>query len=127
MMEAQELYQQLLEFGESARIEAKRGSQISDAVMQSVCAFANEPGLQGGYILLRINESDAQYDSYYVCDVNNGDIFERTVIDDAYWEDLNPEVIALYHHLRAQARPKAEELKATDEEKGQACVLHVHA
>ena len=201
----QDLYMQLLEFGESSRIEAKRGSQISDAVMQSICAFANEPGLEGGYILLGISEADEQHDTYYVSGVleadqllndlqskcrnqfeqpvsiqaevvrledkqvicvfvpeltsqqkpctfkgrfdksnkrktgvwrrgangdyecglaelepliklKHGQSFERTVFDDAHLDDLDPDVIALYRRLRAQVRPKAQELQSTDEE-----------
>ncbi|NLD13741.1 MAG: ATP-dependent DNA helicase RecG [Gammaproteobacteria bacterium] len=202
---AQDLFSQLLEFGESARLEAKRGSQISDSVMQTVCAFANEPGLEGGYLLLGVSEPDAQHDNYHVSGVtdvdqllnelhnncrsqfeqpvfiqaqavmlegrqaicvfvpelenpqkpcvfkgrfdsknkrktgvwrrgSNGDYecgfaeltpllklqqgqtFERTVFDDALWDDLDPDVIALYRRLRAQVRPKAEELQGSDEE-----------
>lgn len=202
---AQDLFSQLLEFGENARLEAKRGSQISDSVMQTVCAFANEPGLEGGYLLLGVSEPDAQHDNYHVSGVtdvdqllnelhnncrsqfeqpvfiqaqavmlqgrqaicvfvpelenpqkpcvfkgrfdsknkrktgvwrrgSNGDYecgfaeltpllklqqgqtFERTVFDDALWDDLDPDVIALYRRLRAQVRPKAEELQGTDEE-----------
>src|SRR5699024_7994127 len=70
---AQDLFSQLLEFGESARLEAKRGSQISDSVMQTVCAFANEPGLEGGYLLLGVSEPDAQHDNYHVSGVTDVD------------------------------------------------------
>jgi ATP-dependent DNA helicase RecG len=37
-----------------SRIEAKRCSQVDRSVMQSVCAFSNEPGLGGGYLLLGV-------------------------------------------------------------------------
>ena len=37
---------------ESTRIEAKRASDLGKSVMQTVIAFANEPGLNGGYLLL---------------------------------------------------------------------------
>ena len=70
---AQDLFSQLLEFGESARLEAKRGTQISDSVMQTVCAFANEPGLEGGYLLLGVSEPDAQHDNYHVSGVTDVD------------------------------------------------------
>lgn len=33
---------------ENGRLEAKRGSAIQPFVLETVCAFANEPGLQGG-------------------------------------------------------------------------------
>lgn len=33
---------------ENERLEAKRGSEIGPSVLETICAFANEPGLQGG-------------------------------------------------------------------------------
>ena len=45
---AQELLDELCAHSESARIEAKAGSAIGSSVMQTICAFANEPGLDGG-------------------------------------------------------------------------------
>lgn len=48
---AESLLEQLRELDECQRIEAKRGSGIGSAVMQSVCAFANESKLGGGYLL----------------------------------------------------------------------------
>ena len=37
---------------ENVRIEAKRASEIGKSIMETVCAFANEPDLDGGYLLL---------------------------------------------------------------------------
>lgn len=48
----QDILTQLCELDEHPRFEAKSVSQIGASVMQTVCAFANEPGLVGGYILL---------------------------------------------------------------------------
>lgn len=56
---AEDLLQELMSLDESQRIEAKRCSQIDRSVMESVCAFANEPGLGGGYLLLGV-ERDGQ-------------------------------------------------------------------
>ena len=39
---------------ENERLEAKRGSEIGPSVLETICAFANEPGLQGGTLLLGI-------------------------------------------------------------------------
>ena len=55
------LLEQLRLLDECQRIEAKLGREIGSSVMQSVCAFANEPGLGGGYILLGISEPDQQH------------------------------------------------------------------
>jgi ATP-dependent DNA helicase RecG len=37
---------------ESPRVEAKRSRDIGKSVIETVVAFANEPGLGGGHILL---------------------------------------------------------------------------
>ncbi|MDD4933898.1 MAG: ATP-binding protein [Methylacidiphilaceae bacterium] len=44
---------------ENERLEAKRGSDIGPAVLETVCAFANEPGLQGGTVLLGVVRDEA--------------------------------------------------------------------
>lgn len=56
---AEDLLQELMALDESQRIEAKRCLQIDRSVMESICAFANEPGLGGGYLLLGV-ERDGQ-------------------------------------------------------------------
>ena len=55
---ALELLQELRTVSEHERIEAKRGVSIGRSVMETVCAFANEPGLGGGWLLLGIDEPD---------------------------------------------------------------------
>ncbi len=67
------LLEQLRQLDECQRIEAKKGSHIGSSIMQSVCAFANEPGLGGGYILLGVSEPDAQHDQFYVSGVSDVD------------------------------------------------------
>lgn len=56
---AEDLMQELLALDESHGIEAKRCTQVDRSVMETVCAFANEPGLGGGYLLLGV-ERDPQ-------------------------------------------------------------------
>ncbi|QLF93739.1 putative DNA binding domain-containing protein [Pseudomonas sp. ABC1] len=57
MRSAVELLDELNAVDESARIEAKRASDIGKSVMETVIAFANEPGLDGGYLLLGVDWS----------------------------------------------------------------------
>ena len=52
MRSAEDLLQELTALDESHRIEAKHARQIDRSIMETVCAFANEPGLGGGYLLL---------------------------------------------------------------------------
>lgn len=52
MRSAADLFAELNAVDESTRIEAKRASDLGKSIMQTVIAFANEPGLDGGYLLL---------------------------------------------------------------------------
>jgi ATP-dependent DNA helicase RecG len=66
MRSAQELLEELNAVDESVRIEAKRASDVGKSVMQTAIAFANEPGLDGGYLLLGVdwlvnNKGDTVY------------------------------------------------------------------
>lgn len=51
-MTAQELLERLNLLDESERIEAKTASEVGKSLLETVCAFANEPGLGGGWLLL---------------------------------------------------------------------------
>lgn len=59
MRSAEDLLQELNALDESHRIEAKQARQVDRSVMETICAFANEPGLDGGYLLLGVSR-DAQ-------------------------------------------------------------------
>jgi ATP-dependent DNA helicase RecG len=62
----QQIFDELVELGESSRIEAKQANEIGPSVMQTICAFANEPGLSGGWLLLGIAEPDHGHDGFWV-------------------------------------------------------------
>ena len=51
MKTAKELFDELNSWDENRRIEAKSASAVGKSMMETVCAFANEPGLGGGYLL----------------------------------------------------------------------------
>lgn len=57
-MRALELLDSLNSLDEHERIDAKRASEIGKSVLETVCAFANEPGLGGGWLLLGVARSD---------------------------------------------------------------------
>ncbi len=69
----QQILNELLELDEHQRIEAKRASSIGHSVMQTICAFANEPGLGGGWLLLGVDEPDFEHDTFWVSGVENID------------------------------------------------------
>ena len=66
-MTAQELLERLNLLDENERIEAKAASEIGKSLMETVCAFANEPGLGGGWLLLGVTREEwALFPSYEV-------------------------------------------------------------
>ena len=74
MKSAAELIQQLNHTDECNWIEAKRGSAIDRSILESVCAFSNEPGLGGGYILLGVEqEALSLFPTYYASGVEQSD------------------------------------------------------
>lgn len=64
-MTAAELLRQLNELDECPRIEAKTGSESGKSALQTACAFANEPRLDGGYLLFGVSRSDDLFGSRY--------------------------------------------------------------
>lgn len=75
MRSAEDLLQELTALDESHRIEAKQARQIDRSVMETVCAFANEPGLGGGYLLLgvRRDSQDLFNNAYRVDGIDDPD------------------------------------------------------
>lgn len=52
-MNAQELLESLNLLDENERIEAKRAQEAGKSLLETICAFANEPHLGGGWLQLR--------------------------------------------------------------------------
>ena len=66
-MTALELLQSLNLLDETERIEAKRASEAGKSLLETVCAFANEPGLGGGWLVLGVvREEMTLFPSYQV-------------------------------------------------------------
>ncbi len=73
-MTAAELLESLNLLDEHERIEAKRASEVGKSVLETVCAFANEPSLGGGWIALGIvREEMALFPAYEVDGITNPD------------------------------------------------------
>jgi ATP-dependent DNA helicase RecG len=71
-MTAQELLERLQLLDETERIEAKAGSEVGKSVLETVCAFANEPGMGGGWLLLGVLREDmALFPGYVVDGIEN--------------------------------------------------------
>ena len=54
---AASLLEELRAVDESTTIECKAGSKVDRSIIETVCAFSNEPGLGGGYLLLGVSAS----------------------------------------------------------------------
>ena len=66
MRNAQDLLDELNASDESPRIEAKRARELGKSVLETMIAFANEPGLGGGCLLLGVEWSiNAKGDTVY--------------------------------------------------------------
>jgi ATP-dependent DNA helicase RecG len=64
---AQELLERLNLLDENERIEAKQANEIGKSLLETVCAFANEPGLGGGWLLLGVTREElALFPAYEV-------------------------------------------------------------
>ncbi len=73
-MTARQLLEQLNSLDEHSQIEAKTASQLSKGVLESVCAFSNEPGLGGGWLLLGVQLApNTLWPTYEVVGVPNPD------------------------------------------------------
>ena len=73
-MSASDLLESLNTLDETERIEAKLGSDVGRSLLETVCAFANEPGLGGGSILLGVARDDLSlFPSYSVAGVPDPD------------------------------------------------------
>lgn len=97
MRSAEDLLQELYSLDESHRIEAKRASQIDRSVMETVCAFANEPGLGGGYLLLGVvaDSQDFFGNAYAVEGIDNPDKIQADLVSQcasAFNRPLRPHV-----------------------------------
>jgi ATP-dependent DNA helicase RecG len=64
-LDAKTLLTELNAVDEHERIEAKRGTEAGKAVMKTVVAYANEPRLDGGYILFGVQRRDADAGTRY--------------------------------------------------------------
>jgi len=80
MKSAQQLIEELNALDEHASIEAKTASASGESLMETVCAFANEPGLGGGYLILGVAPaSDSFWPVYEVVGVPDPDKLQSDI------------------------------------------------
>ena len=74
MRSAKELFDELNAQDESAHLEAKGAHELGRTVLETVCAFANEPDLGGGYLLIGASaDNNSLFPSYIVENIDDPD------------------------------------------------------
>ena len=119
-MTAQELLEHLNLLDETDRIEAKSASDVGKSLLETVCAFVNEPGLGGGWLLLGVEREElALFPSYEVRGLDQPDklsadlasqaasLFNRPLRLDIQTESLDgkPVIVVFVPEASAQDKP----------------------
>lgn len=100
------LLRDLNQLDEHPRIEAKTGSEMGKSALQTVCAFANEPRLGGGYLLFGVSAADdlsgRRYAAVGVSDADKlqsdlasqcASVFNRTIRPELWTEIVDGKVL----------------------------------
>ncbi len=79
-MRCQELFDELNVLDEHPRVDAKTASEVGSGVMETICAYSNEPGLGGGYLLLGVKECNpAQVQKYCIAGIPDPDKIQMDI------------------------------------------------
>lgn len=90
MSKAKLFIEELNTVDEHVKIEAKRCSdKIDKSVLETICAFSNEPELGGGIIILGLQESETSSKHYDVVGVNDVDKLQK---------DLASQCATMFNH-----------------------------
>lgn len=97
MEKVKELIHKLNISDECTTIEAKKATNVHRSVLETVCAFSNEPGLGGGYILLGVAREDfSLFPSYYTAGIENPDKLQldlSTQCASMFNQPIRPEMV----------------------------------
>ena len=78
MLTFDELWELLIIQDESTKIEAKKASGVGKSCWETISAFANEPGLGGGYLILGIQSAeDSNSNEYKIIGFTDPDKVQR--------------------------------------------------
>lgn len=82
-LEFQELLGMLQNGDESERVEAKKSTdKVGDSALETISAFCNEPGLNGGYLVLGLKKSETNHPPrYMVSGVSDPDKLQSELVN----------------------------------------------
>lgn len=79
-MDLKEILKYLSVSDELPNLEAKTASEAGKSIMETICAFSNEPGLGGGYIALGIKkDNETLFPEYILEGVSNPDKLQSDI------------------------------------------------
>ena len=97
MKTAAELFSELNDLDEHLTVEAKTAADVGKSMLETVCAYANEPGLGGGDILLGVARvDDSLWPTYQVVGIDNPDQIQADVATQcatAFNVPIRPQVV----------------------------------
>ena len=130
-MTALELLESLNILDENEHIEAKRASEVGKSILETICAFANEPGLGGGWLLLGVvREEQALFPAYAVEGIDQPEklstdiatqcrtTFNQPVRVEITTETIHGKAVLVVHVPEAQPQDKPIYFKAQGLPKG---------
>jgi ATP-dependent DNA helicase RecG len=130
-MTALELLESLNLLDENEHIEAKRASEVGKSILETICAFANEPGLGGGWLLLGVvREEQALFPAYEVEGIDQPEkrstdiatqcrnTFNQPVRVEITTETIHGKAVLVVHVPEAQPQDKPIYFKAQGLPKG---------
>ena len=82
MNKAKEIVSRLNSIDEDRRVEAKTGSKIDRSLMETICAFSNEPNMNGGDIILGVEcnfTHEEKVKAYHVVGVGDTDKLQSEI------------------------------------------------
>lgn len=90
MNKAERILEELNSLDEGFKVEAKQCTdKIDKSVLETICAFPNEPDLDGGVILIGVSENENPGDDYVVTGISDSDKIQK---------DLASQCASMFNH-----------------------------
>lgn len=99
---------------EHSSLEVKKESEVGKSILETICAFSNEPNLGGGIIVLGIEEEEhSLFPTYKVVGVDDVDKIQKDIATQcasSFNQSIRPKITVETSHRRNVVLIKVEEL-----------------